>query len=231
MWRDHCHDTLILVLSAVTSALTLSGTGISVQWHQTQMLLNPIEKGCQTSSIITAILSTYFWIRANMLEGEWLKCRVHTKFIWWGYFMGSFHCMEDYAEGWYGHSTYLYMKGTLLVGALPEQEVWGASTKCLPFCLPRWYVHTTCMMQSYNTTFCYSCMHTLTALTTLTLTVESANWAAACMKVSCSKISTVYQTTQETTSEETCLPSSWHPAKQQAIAIQRFHAAKISLLQ
>ena len=37
-WLDHCHDTLILVLSEVASADTLIGVGISVQWnchHQT----------------------------------------------------------------------------------------------------------------------------------------------------------------------------------------------------
>ena len=31
--RDHSHDTLIVVLSAVTSAFTMNGTGISVQWY------------------------------------------------------------------------------------------------------------------------------------------------------------------------------------------------------
>ena len=31
-WRDHCQDTPIFVLSAVTSALTPTGVGISVQW-------------------------------------------------------------------------------------------------------------------------------------------------------------------------------------------------------
>ena len=32
-WRDHCHDTLTLVLSTVGSAATPTRVGISVQWR------------------------------------------------------------------------------------------------------------------------------------------------------------------------------------------------------
>ena len=39
-WRDHCHDTLTLVLSAVTSALTLSGVGISTMAIKCHVMAN-----------------------------------------------------------------------------------------------------------------------------------------------------------------------------------------------
>ena len=40
--RDHCHDTLILELSAVTPALTLDGVGISVQMKNDHLLVSYI---------------------------------------------------------------------------------------------------------------------------------------------------------------------------------------------
>ena len=41
--RDHCHDTVILVLSVVASAFSITGAGMSVEWHNHGAVAVPIE--------------------------------------------------------------------------------------------------------------------------------------------------------------------------------------------